>query len=275
MVSVQTQPKYATQDIALVPKDVEALFPSIFQLRNDELGREAVRIVNDRFKGNDYVVINNPGKENQPVEYLNPYRRFALGPVVRELKRTVGEDVELLTPAVSEQALRNERARKSLDFANTYEDLGIVVHSLDDSNDKLAQHLVAQAKERGVEAKFPMLFYHLKTVKDDKFPDGLRLDLDDNAVVTEFPGDLAKDGRTIYAVQNGLRRLYRNRDSVLDASSGNLPYSSEAGRVSFMKKGAAPQNLEARLVDLRAERERQIAEVESRFGQALQIMTGK
>src|SRR3989344_1844298 len=151
MTIVQTQPRYATQDIALVPQEVEALFPNIFQLRNDDLGKETVRIMNDRFKGHNYVVLNNLGKENQPVGYSNPYRRGALGPVVREL---LGKDVELLTPAVSEQALRSG---KLPDATSTYEDLGVVVYSLNGPNDKLAQHLVNKARERGFVAKSPMV----------------------------------------------------------------------------------------------------------------------
>ena len=294
MTIVQTQPKYATQDIALVPREVEALFPSIFQLKNDELGKEAVRIMNDRFKGNDYVVLKNLGNENQPVAHSNPYRRWALGPIVRELKREVGDNVELLTPAVSEQALRSGRLP---DVTSTYEDLGVVVYSLNGPNDKLAQHLVNQARERGFVAKSPMVFYHLKTARDGKFPDGLRLDLDDNAVIyhasilsnhtsnfkadnkglaqTGLPDEVGEGNRILYTAQEGLRGLYRDRDSGLNANDDNLPYSIEAGRVSFMRKGAAPQNLEARLGELNAERERQIQEVEARFGMALQIMTGK
>ena len=291
MVSIRTQPKYVTQDVALTPQEVDALFPRIFQLRNDELGKEAVRIINDRFKGNDYVVLKNLGIENQPIGYSNPYRRWALGPAVREL---LGRDVELLTPAVSEQALRSG---KLPDAASTYEDLGIVVYSLNGSNDKLAQHLIAQAKERGVETRFPMVFYHLKTAKDDKFPYGLRMDLDDNAVVyhapilasqtskfksdnkglvqTGLPDEVEEGDRTLYTARDGLRRLHRVRDLVLSANNDRLPFSYEAGRVSFVKKGAAPQNLETRLVDLNAERERQIAEVEARYGRALQIMSGQ
>ena len=294
MASVQTQPRYATRDVALIPSEVETLFPRIFQLRNDELGREAVRIMNDRFKGNDYVVLKNLGKENQPIGYSNSYRRWATGPIVREL---LGNDVELLTPAVSEQALRSERARSSLDVLNTYEDLGIVVYSLNGPNHELANHLVNQAKERGVEVKFPMVFYHLKTAKDDKFPDGLRLDLDDIAVAYHvpilsnptsrfksddkglvqngFPSEVGKGDRTLYTAQEGLGGLFRNGVLNLGADDAYLPYSYVAGRVSFMRKGAAPQNLEARLADLKALRETQIAEVEARYGKALQIMTGQ
>jgi hypothetical protein len=254
--------------------------------------------MNDRFKGNDYVVLKDLGKENQPIGYSNPYRRWAVGPVVREL---LGNDVELLTPAMSEQVLKSG---KLPDATSTYEDLGIVVYSLNGPNHEIANHLVNQAKERGVEVKFPMVLYHLKTARDAKFPDGLRLDLDDIAVAYHvpillnptsrfksfksddkglvqngFPSEVGEGDRTLYTAlytaKEGLRRLYRGRGLFLGADSDSLPDSDEAGRVSFMRKGVAPQNLEARLAGLKALRETQIAEVEAKYGKAMQIMTGQ
>lgn len=287
----QVQPKYETQGVRLVPPEVEELlqsFPELFQLRNNELGKGAVGIVNDRYKGNANVVLDISGlKDGQPIGYSNPYRRWALGPIVREL---LGNDVELLTPAASEQALKSG---KLPDAKSTYEDLGIVVYTLNGPNNQLANHLAAQAKERGIEMKFPMAFYHLKTAKDDKFPNGLRLDLDDIAVAYHvpvlsnpttkfksndpslvqngFPSEVGEGDRTLYTAQEGLRRLFRYGGLYLYASGGYLPGSNGAGRVSFVKKGVAPQNLEA-LAQLSAERQRQIAEVEARFGRAMQIM---
>ena len=240
-----TAKQYQVQGHSLMPAEVEALFPTLFQLKNNELGREAVRIVNDRYKGNDNVVLDvSRLKDGQPIGYSNSYRRWAIGPVVREL---MGNDVELLTPAVSEQALKSG---KLPDAASTYEDLGVVVYSLNGPNDKLAQHLVAQAKERGIEAKFPLVFYHLKTVPDDKFPDGLRLDLDDIAVVYHapilgnqtsrfksdnkglvqkgLPDEVGEGDRTLYTAQEGLWRLYRGRDLDLGAS--------EIGRASCRER---------------------------------------
>jgi len=123
----------------------------------------------------------------------------------------------------------------------------MVVYSLNGPNDKLAQHLVNQARERGVKAEFPMVFYHLKTAMDDKFPDGLRLDLDDNAVVyhapilsnptskfkadnkglaqTGLPDEVGEGNRTLYTAQEGLRRLYRDRFLDLNTKNDNLPNS--------------------------------------------------
>lgn len=291
MVSAQTQPKYDVQGESLIPPELEASFPKLFQLRNDELGRDAVRLMNDRFKGRDYATLNISGlREGQPIGYSNSYRRWALGPIVREL---MGNDVVLLTPDVSEQALRKG---KLPDATRTYEDLGVVVYNLNGPNKELAQHLVNQAKERGVEVKFPMAFYHLKTIKDDRFPDGLRFDLDDIAVAyhvpvlsqntgnfdandselvkSGFPSELGKGNRKLYTAQEGLRRLFRDGDLDLGAKNGYLPSSAEAGRVSFVKKGEAPQNLEARLAELKKEKDIQIAEIEARYGKALEIMKG-
>ena len=68
MTIVQAQPKYPIQGVRLVPQEIEASSPELFQLKNDELGREAVRIVNGRYKGNGYVVPDiSRLKDGQPI----------------------------------------------------------------------------------------------------------------------------------------------------------------------------------------------------------------
>ncbi|HLC62221.1 MAG TPA: hypothetical protein VJI52_04350, partial [Candidatus Nanoarchaeia archaeon] len=94
---------------------------------------------------------------------------------------------------------------------------------------------------------------------------------DPGLVVTGFPREVGEGGRTLYTAQDGLRRVYRSRDLYLDADNDGLPDSNEAGRVSFVK-GAAPQNLEARLTEIRAERDRQSADVDARFDEAMRMM---
>lgn len=236
--------------------------PEIFQLgRNDDgLGREAVKVMKKRFGDHKYLQV--VVQKKQPIQGSNPYIRFALGHIAREL---YGNNIQLISPAISELALRNG---KLPDAANTYEDLGVVVYSLKGPNEQLAKHLVEKAKERNIEVKFPMVFHGLKTVTDDKFPDGLRLDLDDIAVayhvpillqgtskfksndsslvVNGFPSKLGEGDRTLYTAKDGLRGLCRGRDLGIGAFIVDLPYSSEAGRVSFVK-GAALQNLEEKL----------------------------
>lgn len=284
MAQAPTQPKYETKGQPLIA------VPEIFQLRRDELGRDAVGLMNERYAGNNNVVLDIFGlAENQPIGYSNPYRRFALGPIVREL---AGKDIQLLTPALSELALKNGTLP---DATTTYEDLAVVVYSLKGANAQLAQHLVDQARRIG-EVKFPVVMYGIKTVKDDRFPDGLRFDLgnavvayhvpilsretgsfdtnDPGLVKTGFPSSLGSGSRTLYTAKDGLRRILRGGDLDLYANGVILPGSDGAGRVSFVV-GAAPQNLETRLAELNAERDRQTEEVEARYGRALAMMRGQ
>ncbi len=171
------------------------------------------------------------------------------------------------------------------DARSTYEDLAVVVYSTKGANSQLAQHLASQLKERGIEVKFPMVVYGLQTVKDGQFPNGLRFDLGDLAVAyhvpilsietgrfnasdpelakTGFPSKLGEGNRTLYTAKDGLRRVDRDWVLVLNADGVNLPYSNEAGRVSFVK-GAAPQNLEAALEAVEAEIRRQEEAIEMR-----------
>lgn len=290
MTQVLAQSKYTTQGQPII------VVPEIFQLRNDELGRGAVALMNERFAGNKYVVLDISGLgKGQPIGHSNPHRRFALGHIVSELygEDSDGRTVQLLTPALSELALKHGTLP---DAGSTYEDLAVVVYSTKGANAQLAQHLVAQAKERGTEIRFPLVIYGLKTVKDDKFPDKLRFDLGDVAVAcyvpilskyggkfdasdpelvkTGFPSELGSDSRTsrtLYTANDGLRRVDRNGHLVLGAyDSDLLPLSSEAGRVSFVK-GVAPQNLESALEAVVAEVRRQENAINGKKDKRLKI----
>ncbi len=94
-----------------------------------------------------------------------------------------GNDVQLLTPALSELALKYGTLP---DAESTYEDLAIVVYSANGANAQLAQHLADQAGGIG-KVEFPVVIYGLHTVKDDRLPHGLRLDLGDVAVAYHVP----------------------------------------------------------------------------------------
>ena len=117
------------------------------------------------------------------------------------------------------------------DARSTYEDIAVVVYSTEGENAQLARHLVEQAKGMG-EVNFPVVIYGLQTVKDDRFPYGLRLDLGDVAVAhnvpilskrtgnfdvsdpelakTGFPSKLYSGNRTLYIAHDGLRRVHRS-----------------------------------------------------------------
>ena len=285
------QPKYEIKGKPLIDFN-------IFQLGNDpsdpmvlELTQEVVRTTNEDFRGNQYVELDLPDlRKGQMLGHSNPYRRWAWGPRARKLygKDSKGNEIGLLTPGLLELALEYGTLP---DGRNTYEDLAVVVYSTTRANSQLAQHLVDQAKRIG-QVKFPVVIYGLQTVKDDRFPDGLRFDLGDVAVAyhvpilsrtgkfdasdpelakTGFPSKLGSGSRTLYIADYGLRRVFRNRYPILDASNAYLSYSSEAGRVSFVK-GAAPQNLEAALQAVEAEVGRQEEAISARKARALEIL---
>ena len=293
MVKVPTQQKYRIQGQPMVDVPV----PHIFQLGNFPNDPDVFRLTNDIFdfvnmeyKDNRYVVLDvSRLNENEPVGHSNIYRR---GAVQRALREMGINEFQLLNPVDSEKALK---AGKLPNVGSTYEDLAVVVYSTEGANAQLAQHLADQAKGRGG-VKFPLVIYGFETVKDGSFSGGLRLDLSDRAIAyhvpilseetgrfdasdpelvkTGFPGKLGDGSRTLYTAKGGLRRVGRGGDLDLDADGDSLPGSNEAGRVSLVR-GEASQNLEARVVELNAERERQRAEVDARFAQAMQIMSGQ
>jgi len=224
----------------------------IFQLRNNELGRDAVKLLNERFKGVPYVGLDiSVLKENNLVGRSSPYIRWAIGPIVREL---MGNDVQLLTPAFSELALKQGALPNA---ESTYEDLAVVVYNTEEPNSKLAQHLINVAKERRIDVQFPMIFYNLETKIDGSFKHGLRLDFDDTAVAyhvpilsektgkfdpndpelvkTGFPGKLGEGERKIYTVKDGLMRFFRSGALKLHAYYGTLTDSASSSLISFTK----------------------------------------
>lgn len=292
MSTTTTQKSYQLQGRLLISPEDRKLFPEVFQFSNNERGRDVLKLMKERYGDNPFLRVTVPSEEGAPIQGSNIYIKSAVIPIVREL---TNENIGHLTPALSEKALRYGILP---DATSTYEDLGAAVHSLKDPNSQLANHLAAQAREAGVNVEFPMVFPYLVAMKDDKFPGGLRLDLDTKSVidglgiayhepslrkggqfkssdpkllVTGFPSEVEEGDRTLYTEQEGLRRLYRDWDSDLYAYVDDLPVSLVAGRVSFVK-GAAPQNLESRLVDLRAEMDRQAADVDARFEEVMQVM---
>ena len=226
----------------------------------------------------------------------NVFIRYALGPRVKKL---YGPNIQLISPAISEQLIEqayNDALRLSnMFFAGDtndtdlyqrlqrfYEDLGVVAYKKAGPNEQLKRHLIDQARERGIPIEFPILFYRLKTVKDDRFVEsrGLRLDLDDAEdvafhapVLAEKPGcfdfhdpNLTKLGlplkvdefigpqgrkksifdnpeRRLYVADSGLRDFVRHKDLNLVADNPSLLISGDAGRISFLV-GEIPQNLE-------------------------------
>ena len=247
--------------------------PKFFHLKKNELGTDAVGLMNERFRDNRHIVIDT--SENSPYDrayedagpgWLNDYQRYALGPIIGEL---LGTKIQLLNPQLSELALKYDKNSVHDGFR---EPLGVAVFSLTGPKELLARHLVAQAKERGFETEFPLVFYGLKTIKDDRFPDGLRLDLDEvggfaysvpilsrtgefehqdpSLVKNGFPSVLyeGQDTRRRYLTTNphGLQGLSRERYYTISAHGSDLKIINSNTRLTFIIEPTSP-NLEARL----------------------------
>lgn len=288
--------------------------PLVGYLVKNALGIEAIRILNDRFRGTgleiSFEIIDLAYRDGQVIPDMHVYRRGAIGPIVKEMV----PDIELLSPMTSEQAIRNGNlpklsmtdnlpsnltARKHDDTkewssgGHSYpsEDLGVVVYSLSRNpltrimsnsypDDKNARHLVEQARAHGIKVEFPMIFYNLITVKDDKYLWGLRLDLgehsgayhtpvlrqgsgyfdhDDRKLApTGLPSKVFQEprGRKLYTDKRGLRILVREGDLSLRADDRLETPRSTYGRsartldnvISFVKSAKNPRD-EASLAD--------------------------
>ena len=254
--------------------------PEIFMLKYDELGRDAVALMNERFEGIPSVELSTSNlQKGKPIGYSNLFRRYALGDIVREI---TGCNIRPITPAESEIALDTYLSSNGIygfeeDPRTFYEDLGIVLYTKPSSNEQLRQHILKQAEERGLEVRLPALATSLSTVKDSKFEYGVRLDIrageiyhayhdpilseapntfntdDPELVKTGLPSKLGSGTRTLYTSNSGLGRFGRDRNLVLDADvSFILPDSIVASRVNFVKFAEGERgNFEGRLVWLR------------------------
>ena len=273
-ITTLQKPKYEVRGQSLtLPYEIVQL-----GVNDGGLGRDVVERTNEAFKGDQNVELDISGLgRNRPIGYSNIFRRYAWAQEARNL----APELFLPNPALYVALLQNGAVP---DVNITYEDLGIVINDPKGLNHELKQHLLKQLKDRGIDAKLPIEIHDFKTMKDDNFLCGLRLDLADDVDVREFPGKLGESGIKIYFADNGLRRLYRGRGLGLDADDDSLPVSNEAGRVSFVK-GAAPKNLETTLAEIEALKRKRVAELEAahkitmdeanaRFKQAMKVYKG-
>lgn len=275
------------QTYGIKPSSLRPL-PEFFQLKNDEFGRNVISSVNSRFNyRSEFWEIRDTA--DKPVVCYNPFGRIALGETVRDW---LGKDVNLLTPATSELALRFSGLR---DLTAVNENLGIVVYCTDKGWDqRLAIHLIEQAKASGIDVEFPMVFYNLNVVKDDKF-DGFRLDFADNGVAyhvpilkegtgyfsphdvglvkTGFPSKLKTRGRKFNNFPAGIGWIYRGADSRLHVQTSFHQNPDSYTHVTFMK-GEISQPLEDLVIGLETERQRQLEAAEGRYQKAMKVMGG-
>ncbi|SRR3989344_152327 len=254
-MATQTKQEYKIDSRPLVPT------PQIFQLHYDELGQEAVSLMNERFQGNRCIELD-PSKliKNQPINFCNIYRRYALGIAVRDI---TGWNTRPITPAESEIALKQGTLPGNP--RDYYEDLGFALYPSfalypkEEYNEELKQHLLNQSKANGLEVKLPAIATLLTPVLDDNddFAYGARFDLgefseiyhapvlaqqsgkfyknDPGLIQRGVPDELGNGSRDLYIAYNGLRAFGRNSGLNLDANRGNLLGSYVVGRVNFLK----------------------------------------
>ena len=87
----------------------------------------------------------------------------------------------------------------------------------------------------------------------------------------------SEEGIPVWVVNSGLRWLCRGGSDGLNCRYGNLLGSDDSGRVQILQEPKArAENLESQVNQLRAEKEKKEAELETRYTQALRFLrTGK
>ena len=184
----------------------------------------------------------------------NPFAFVLLNKILTQKK------MRIATPADLERALEKE----AINLKGTYGDSGLVLRSDGDPNQYLAKDLVNQVKQRG-SLQFPLMvpLAGLDLRYDANSPHKLSFQLTDFAELIYAP-QLNKSNhskkfngadekglpvfedsgsRTLYSNEdNGVCRLYRNRDLVLVARGRGLAISNSDGRVIVCAEGTSPKN---------------------------------
>lgn len=192
-------------------------------------------------------------------------------------------------------------------FRGTYSDIGLVVRSEEDSswkaNDYVSKDLAKQIKARLGSMPTPenpaRVSLRGLSLKEDSNSDyGLVFVVGDNTEVISVP-EFAhsnnqkrfartdergvpifddKGNRTLYTKQTGLSRLCLDGGWDLGLGSGgdDLAYSDSSGRVvEKSAEGAVAQKSAEYVARLEAEKAAQLADLESRFARARDVLTGK
>ncbi len=192
-----------------------------------------------------------------------------------------------------ESALEN-----GLALQDQYEDApAIVLRSASDSyepNDYLAKTLSAEIRVKKVTA--PLVITGLELVLDKNSKYGLSFKKTDKTEAVEAPclshknnqkrfsrinPDYSdefddKANRTLWTRDNGISRLYLGWDLLLYSGDGLLASSGDYGRVVVVNNAEGiAKNFDAYLTQLNSEKERQAAEIEKRYADALRVLKGK
>src|SRR3989344_6243208 len=218
--------------------------------------REAVKKLLNDYKGTAAALstLDSEAKEG-PLRGSNIYYRNALVNILREI---TGEGILPISPAQSEIALANGTLGQ--DPREFYEYLGLVLYQEEGSNPILWKYLREQIQYnfKGIKLSQPVVIAGLsKIVKDDKYENGLRMDLGELSMIykvpilnsktgtfdsadpelqkTGLPGKLGNGSRTLYTANSGVCRLGRYRLLYLFAGDDYLASSDDNGRVNVAK----------------------------------------
>lgn len=212
----------------------------------------------------------------------------------------LGKSLRLVTPSELELAV----SINSDFFKGTYEDIGLVLRSEGDSykpNDYIAKDLAEQIKKRigkiGANNPTRISLKGLSLKEDVNSEYGLSFVIGDDAEIIAVPEfAYTNDGRrfsrtdergvpifedngsrTFYAREQGVSRLFLRRSLGLSSGDEGLAYSNDSGRVVVVDdaEGVSQNFLDDYKTRLQSEREKQIAEVEQRYSQAMQVLKGE
>ncbi|MAG47770.1 hypothetical protein CL617_04130 [archaeon] len=229
---------------------------------SDPLVRESVKKITEDYSHSKSIALDtlDPNATEGPVRGSNIYFRNKLIEIYRQLS---GEDVLPITQTQSEIALANDTL---IDPKETYEDTGLAIYPEQGYNEILWKHLrdIASSNEYkdNLDLKLPFIVTGLLNVtKDDSFEYSLRLDPtehtliynvpalakgdgsfnsnDPSLIIDGFPSFLDSNGdRNLWTESSGALRLYRGRNSNLNARGGYLDDSDDAGRVHVAKNSS-------------------------------------
>ena len=233
--------------------------PSIITLTYDNpLVMEGLKILNEKYSNTPLILdtLDFNAKEGV-VKGCHFFYKAALIGILRELSK---EDLTSMTQQISEMFLD-----RLPEVNSTYQDSGFTVYPKWGTHSKLWNHLRKQTKTyfNDIDLEIPFVVEGLvDVIKDNNFDDSYNLRVDFNkdslTKVTQVPiltkGDgtfdskdegLSKNGfpyklnsngnRNIYTAEDGVRRLYRNRNLSLGFGNDDLVNSDENGRVCVAK----------------------------------------
>jgi len=249
-------PVEKTQPVAPVQQSPPLMNNTSYNFLEGDFGRQVLKEYNQLVQSEyqNAFVLQKLSFANDVLKGSNPFAFVLLNKILTQKK------MRIATPADLERALEKE----AINLKGTYGDSGLVLRSDGDPNQYLAKDLINQVKQRG-SLQFPLMvpLAGLDLRYDANSPHKLSFQLTDFAELIyapqlnktnhgkKFNGADEKGlptfedngSRTLYSNEdNGICRLYRDRDLYLDARYWDLADSGSGGRVIVCAEGTSPKN---------------------------------